>query len=179
MSRDLKEQGSLIHQPLLVPYLLEKLSPFAVYLALLSGINSCGSDRSDPTPAQDKVALLTTKKWRVTAQLFSEVWGGQTLTHDDYADLKPCALDNFVQFTSDKAVVFDEGATKCDPTTAQAVQGVWDFNREYTTLTLSDGKGSMPVVYEVLELSSTTLHWKIILPQGTNQYILDQTFTAF
>jgi hypothetical protein len=84
---------------------------FALSLALLGGLTSCGDDSTDPTPTLTKTALLTAKSWRLTANQTVIVSGGTTVANDDYADLEACEKDDLTKFNADKSITLDQGAT--------------------------------------------------------------------
>ena len=152
---------------------------FALSLALLGGLTSCGDDNNDPSPATNKSALLTAKSWRVTADQSVVVSGGTTVTNDDFADLRACEKDDLIRFNADKTITQDQGASKCPDTSADPQtqkDGNWDFNGDQTKLTMADG--SLAVVADVLELSATTLKIKFSFTDDGDSYTQTTTYTA-
>lgn len=152
---------------------MKRLPFYVLALVLAGGFTSCSKDdKDDPTPAT-KTELLTAKSWRLTAD--SSIEAGETTATDDYATLEACEKDNFIKFASSKVVTFDEGATKCDPTDPQTLTGSWDLNSGETQLFLTDPNLGLPVPFEIVELTSSTLKMKVTFFGTTTT----RTYTSF
>ncbi|MCW5922393.1 MAG: lipocalin family protein [Saprospiraceae bacterium] len=68
--------------------------------------------------------------------------------------LEDCEKDDCINFRDDDTVVFDEGATKCDPADPQSTTFSWSLSADGKTLTLSD-PSSGTFTGTVVELSES------------------------
>jgi hypothetical protein len=161
---------------------MKKLFLFALVVSTLS---ACKKD-SENSPS--KTDLLTSKKWRITAETETSTvttTGSApiTTTSNQYATTPACEKDNFTQFSTNKTFVEDEGASKCDPNDPQTTSGTWDLPGDQTKLIV--GTSGVPGTndFEVLELTSSTLRLRDsysysssgITYSGTSEI----TFTSF
>ncbi|RZK16447.1 MAG: hypothetical protein EOO56_19910 [Hymenobacter sp.] len=144
----------------------------------LTMLGACKKD-SEPAPStSSRTDLLTAKSWRLTAKNTSITLPGLPPLTDNAIDA--CDQDNFLKFSTNKTVVSDEGATKCDPSDPQTQNGTWALKTNDTQLdiTLSGGLVNNGT-FDIKELSATTLH---VYTSATNNgiaYTIDATFTAF
>jgi Lipocalin-like domain len=107
--------------------------------------------------ALDDNALITASKWKLTAS---------TLNGINIAT--SCSLDDTETYSTNSWSL-DEGATKCDPAAAQTQSGTWVLVGTKLTIT----KSNIPIIYDVTELTSTTL--KLTLTVSSN--VLTSTFS--
>ncbi len=125
---------------------------------LLLALTACNDKDSDPTPAAaTRTSLLTGHNWKVSSATITAT--GTTISQNIFN--KPCELDDFYTFRTDKTVIDDEGATKCDQADPQQETGAWAFSTDEQKLTLTAGGQSLFVVApdaDIKELSATTLH---------------------
>jgi hypothetical protein len=119
-------------------------------LAFLT-ISSCKKDDEKTTPAKSKTELLTSKAWRATALTINPGIniGGTTIT-DFYAQLPSCTKDDTEKYNVGATGVYDEGATKCDPSDPQSFAFTWVFNPAETIIT-RDGESQ-----NIIQLDETT-----------------------
>jgi hypothetical protein len=148
---------------------------------LLAAIALGGCKKDDNSPSSpSKADLLTAKNWRISAQKSISTVGTQTFTTDEYAASPACERDNFAKFNTNKSVVFDEGASKCDTSDPQTESGTWDFNSDQTKLNLNDPSlGGVIIPFDIVELSATTLHIRYTNSASGASSTEDVTFTAF
>ncbi|MGB0391683.1 MAG: lipocalin family protein [Salibacteraceae bacterium] len=114
---------------------------FAVIgIALLTALGSCKKDDdnggSDGTSVS-KAGLLTSSGWVTTSieATFPDPIG----TMDVFATFDDCEKDDIMIFKSDKSIVADEGATKCDPNDPQTESaGTWELTSNDTKLRIDD-----------------------------------------
>jgi hypothetical protein len=140
-------------------------------------LSSCGYD--DPTPlvnesvnstkpnAESQLRKKTASKevkwaagedskdWHVTTYFIGGV---------DYTSLfQECSLDNIQTFTVDGQYIEVEGATKCDPSAPDIFdQGTYEFNEDYTKLTLT--ASHLQVEFDVVELKPNSFKLKYLDP---------------
>ena len=121
-------------------------------LILSSLFIGCSKDDTDDVKQPTKTELLTAHYWQITAITVDPPlpFFGTTIT-DFYALSENCYKDDIQKFNTNNTIIFDEGATKCDPADPQTENGVWSFNSNETILTI-DGESS-----KVLNLTSTQL----------------------
>ena len=158
---------------------MKNILPLLLAGAMSVTMLSCSDDKKDdPTP--NKTSLLTAKKWRVSAQSTTATLNGNTTTVDEFATMQPCEKDDFTQFKTDKTVVFDQGATKCDPADNQTENGTWDFNSDQTKLNLSDPDfGGIAIPFDIVTLNATTLTLRFTSNASGASSSSTITFTAF
>lgn len=136
---------------------------------------SCKKDDEDPKP-KTRTELLTAKSWRVTAATASV---GAT-TQDLYASTPACSKDDFTKFNANKTTTFDEGATRCDPSDPQTSAGAWDLTSGDTKLLIQETTSSTSgELYEIVELSESTLKIKQSDTANGVTYTINVTFTSF
>lgn len=107
--------------------------------------------------ALDDNALITASKWKLTAS---------TLNGINIAT--SCSLDDTETYGT-TSWTLDEGATKCDPAAAQTQSGTWVLVGTKLTIT----KSNIPIIYDVAELTSTTLQLKLTVSSN----VLTSTFS--
>jgi triacylglycerol esterase/lipase EstA (alpha/beta hydrolase family) len=129
--------------------------------AAMAALSSCTKDDA----AADNTALLTTGKWKITAETTA---GVNTFT------TKPaCEKDNTFAFATDGKVAFDEGATKCDPTDPQTSTGTWAFSGTEKKKVILTESG-FAITCDITELTATSLKWSYTNPFDNK--IVAQTF---
>jgi hypothetical protein len=148
--------------------------------ALPLALGAC--TKADPIPS--KTDLLTAKSWRLSGYTSTDFVGGKPVVTDYYALFPLCSKDDFLTFQRDKTILFDEGATKCNPSSSQTYSGRWDWSNAETELNLPTPTGSnlnAIAPYKVEELSPTTLHVSAMSTQfnSSNYTKIDRTYTAF
>jgi len=146
-----------------------------------TALSACKKD-SNAMPS--KTELLTTPKWRITAETETvknaQTGGSSTTTvFDRYAGMTACVRDNFHKFNVDKSWIIDEGASKCLSTAPQSGSSTWNFNSDQTKLLVpSPSLPATTAEVDIVELTSSTLRLRVDL-SGTNTDVVETTFTAF
>lgn len=147
-----------------------------ILLAVSSAaFTSCKKDDEDPKP-KTKAEMLTAKNWRISAASFTV---GAT-TQDAFASLPACSKDDFTKFNADKTLLSDEGTTRCNSSDPQTVSGAWDLTSNDSKLLLQETPNSSSAeLYDILELSDSTLKIKQTETINGTTYIVNITFTSF
>lgn len=156
------------------------------FLFLLSAA-SLGACKKDPNNQPSQTALLTSKKWRLTAQTSTYKARGGGITADNitdvYAGIPACEKDNYDEYYADNTTVIDEGVTKCVASSPQRRSSSWAFNTDQTKILFTPGATYNNNYIDIIELSATTLHLrKIDTSTGGNTtytFTDDLIFTAF
>lgn len=138
-----------------------------LYLALVIVLTSLGSCKKILVTSDNKAKTLVDKKWKLTA--YTE--NGQDMLHTVYED---CELDDITIYRSNGTVETDQAETKCDPVNIEITLGKWEL--ENNLLTMGEDGTGIQLVFNVVEISSTTLRMTIKNPVGTE--IFAYTFTA-
>jgi hypothetical protein len=130
-------------------------------LTLTFLFSACKKDDQAPT----KTELLTQSLWKMTGYTmepgfptFDDEGNITGTTNDMFATMGDCEKDNTNKFNTDKTVVTDEGATKCDNSDPQKTTSTWSFNAGETVLTITDDGDAVPLT--VLELTDKVLKLK-------------------
>jgi len=98
---------------------------------------------------------LTNKRWRLAdLTVTSEVLPVPANVYDTY--IKDCSKDDYMFYSNDSTVVYDDGELHCDPTQPQQISGVWRFRENNTKLLMKGYKiNGVPVnEVDVISLSS-------------------------
>lgn len=74
---------------------------------------------------------------------------------DMWSFLPDCSKDGFMNFHDDGTMVYDEGATKCDPGDPQTETGTWTFTDNETRL--STTSGGVTEIVDIVELTDSKL----------------------
>ncbi|MGI4869686.1 MAG: lipocalin family protein [Janthinobacterium lividum] len=149
---------------------------------LLASIALLSACKKDSENTASKTDMLTAKNWRVSAQTTTTTINGQTSTSSTIAS---CDADDFIKFNTDKTLVDDEGATKCNSSSAQTTPGTWSFNSDESKLTVTES--GVSTTADIKELSSSVLHLYATQTQsqtvgGTTisyTYTTDVTYKSF
>jgi hypothetical protein len=129
--------------------------------AAIALLSSCKKD--DATP--DNTALITTGKWKMTAETTAGI--------NTYATNLACEKDNTFAFATDGKVTFDEGATKCSAADPQSTTGTWAFSgTEKKKIIITDS--GIAITCDISELTATSLKWTYTNPFDNK--IITQTF---
>jgi hypothetical protein len=141
------------------------------------GVASLGACKknNETGPDASRTDLLTAKSWRMSA---ATITVGANKPTDEYAATQACERDNFIKFKTNKSVVVDEGATRCDPSDSQTQESTWDFNSDQTKLTIPVYSG-FSIAADIVELSATTLHVRYIDTSSAPTETYDYVFTSF
>jgi hypothetical protein len=154
---------------------MKKLS--LLFLAALA-LGSCKKDNENSPSTPSKTDLLTSKSWRPTAASISVTVAGTTTS---LGNLDACSADDFFKFSTDKSMVHDEGATKCDPADPQMEKGTWDMPSD-SKLTITPPSSSSSLVdgtFDVKELTATDMHLTSTQTQSGASYTIDVTMKSF
>lgn len=115
---------------------MKRLTFALVALAALTlMVSSCKKDNDNPTPStpapQTKTQILTSHSWVVKSLMVGSV--------DYYNFIEDCEKDNFFTFKANGTSVEDEGATKCNPSDKQTIDGTWTFIDNETKIIMDGG----------------------------------------
>ena len=80
---------------------------------------------------------LTNKRWRL-ADLTAQFEGAPVPVNVYATYIQDCSKDDFMFYSSDSTVVYDDGEKRCDSNQPQQISGVWRF-RENNTKLLMEG----------------------------------------
>ncbi|MCS6796240.1 MAG: lipocalin family protein [Raineya sp.] len=136
-----------------------------VFLALTT-FSGCKKKKQDPSP-QERIL----GKWRITAWTIRE--GNNVF--DLYAIMDACAKDDYWEFRTGGVLAINEGATKCSPSDPQETTGNYTLSADGKTLTITESGSN--TVFEVVELSSTTMKLKITQTNNGVTVTSEITFT--
>lgn len=156
---------------------MKNLSTYVLITAMAALTVSCKKD-GETTPVSSKTDLLTAKSWKITGDVSVSTTSGKATTTDNFATASTCEKDNFVKFGTDKKVVFDEGANRCQGTN-QTESGVWDFNSDQSKITLGAPGSAMIGQFDIAELSATTLKINQTDTHNGTTEVETWTFTSF
>ncbi len=119
--------------------------------AAIALLSSCKKDEA----AADNTALITTGKWKLTAETTAGV--------NTFSSYDACEKDNTQAFATDGKMTIDEGATKCDPTDPQTTVITWAFSgTEKKKIILTES--GVAITFDIVELTATTLKWSYTDP---------------
>ncbi len=123
--------------------------------ALLLTLAACHKN-DDPTPPS-RTDYLTGHTWKPSSGtiVYTDPSTGKTISEDAF---DPCEKDNFYKFNTDKTLVADEGATRCDPSDPQQETGTWAISNGDQQLTMILAGQALFSNATIKELSATTLH---------------------
>jgi hypothetical protein len=132
------------------------MNKFSTYLLAtvvgLASLNSCKKDdATTPTPALSKTDMLTAKSWKITDVKVSGVSVYNSILFES------CSKDDLTKLSAAKVATFDEGSTKCDPSSAQSRTGSWELTTNDTKLKLIDPNGDYSLDGTIGTFTSTTL----------------------
>lgn len=151
----------------------------------LAALSACKKDSETTPTIATPTELLTAKNWRLSAYTSGfATAGAAAVTTDEYATTPACQRDDFTKFNANKSVLFDEGASKCNTTDAQSETSTWDLSSNDTKLTLAAPQlGGFPIPFDIITLSSSTLHIRYSYTYSSNNVSYtetqDATFMAF
>ncbi|MCB0519213.1 MAG: lipocalin family protein [Lewinellaceae bacterium] len=141
---------------------------YFLYLAAIAVVSFASCSKDDASVAD----LLKSDKGWVLKSLVSDpainILGVQVT--DVFAQYDNCFKDDITFFKDDNKVVFDEGATKCDPSDPQTTSGTWLLSSDEKVLTVDDDS------QDILEISNSTLKVKFLYNDGTLNYNWTATF---
>lgn len=148
------------------------LHPTLFLLAIVGIATSCGKKEDMPTPLTP-TQLLSSHHWL----LRSSIESGPTIqTVDLYAASGVCTQDNLLQFATSNTFIYDEGPTKCTPSSPQTRLGLWALGKNDTQLTVVlDGYTSE---YTIEELTTTSLKLTMVEMQGTVTAVQKNVYVA-
>ena len=156
----------------------------SLLLLLAAALGSCKKDNETTPATASKADMLAAKSWRISAQTSTYTINGTPIVTNEYSSMTACEKDNFLKFNANKTAVFDEGASKCDPSDPQTQNGTWELTANDTKLNLLDpSQGSISIPFDVIALSATTLQLRSSYSYSANGISATQTedvtFTAF
>ena len=124
---------------------------------LVFSLFACKKDAVPPT----KTELLTAHSWKITA-IETTING---IKRDIFTNSPACEKDDFETYKTDKTLISDDGATKCDPTNPQTQQAKWALLSNETKLEVSIVESGTPIsfIYDIVELTADKMVLTITL----------------
>jgi hypothetical protein len=111
---------------------MNKLSSFALSLAVAGALVSCGDDNNDPQPSNQTASeKLMARSWMITAATEKK---GNNAAVDIFTSEDACLKDNLYKFQAANAFLVDEGKTKCSSASPQTLTGQWTLSNNDQTL---------------------------------------------
>ncbi|UOQ50715.1 hypothetical protein [Hymenobacter cellulosivorans] len=149
---------------------MKKLIPlFGFSLSLM--LSACKKD----TPVT-KTDLLTAGAWRIVAMTANPgIRDANGVVVTDLLALEPaCFKDNLTRYEKPNTLTFDEGPTKCDPSSTQTTQHTWAFNADETVINavISGDK----VDFTLLELTDSRLRYSYTEGAGAGGHTVTIVF---
>lgn len=140
-----------------IKHLLFALSAFVV----LGIFASCKKEDK-----KSKTELLTTGSWKIKS--FVGISGATRV--DLLATQDECYKDNLYSFKTDKTLVVDEGAQKCDENDDQSYTTTWSFSDNESKITVDEEISSI--------VSLTTSEFKVssTVTENGQTYTYEMTF---
>lgn len=161
---------------------MKTLSKLSFYLLLfaISFTISCNKDDDDNGGGDSQkttAEYLTSGSWKLSAMTIDPgvSFGGAVLT-DFYAQMQPCAKDDFSTFSSSGGVTDDEGPTKCSASDPQTTTGTWTLSADNTTLTL-EYPNEDPTVIIIQEINDSVLKGTYTLIEDFGAGLTTYTFS--
>ncbi|MGI4741031.1 MAG: hypothetical protein ACRYG7_38170 [Janthinobacterium lividum] len=146
-------------------------------LSAVAVLGACKKDSDTtptPTPTASRTDLLTAKPWQ--ASTVNLTLSGIPIPSSQF--ITACQLDNTYKFNTDKTLVIDEGATKCNTTDPQTTSGTWAFsNTDQTKVTLVVPGSVFNGDFDIKTLSATTLQLNTTQSLSGLSYTIDATFS--
>jgi hypothetical protein len=153
---------------------MNKFLLLAFGVALLS---ACKKDSDPVAPTASRTDMLTAKNWKLTSENVSITMSGVTLP---VSTLEDCQKDDAYKFNTDKSLVVDAGANKCDTSDPQKETGTWSFsNTDQTKLKMTLPNSIVDGELDIKELTSSTLHVSATETNAGATYTIDATFTSY
>jgi hypothetical protein len=138
--------------------------------AIVLTFGSCKKDSEDEPTSVSKTGLLTSSGWVMKS---AEIVVG-TQSQDMYSWFDDCEKDDIIIFKTDKSIVEDEGATKCDPSDPQTTtDGTWALLNNDTELFLNFDDDDDDTVFKIKTLSSTDL--SVEVTEFDSTFMMDVT----
>jgi hypothetical protein len=159
-------------------------SSFLLLIIILLTLNSC-IDLSDkpisPASENGDAGSLTAAPWKLSGFSVNpavDFNGDGTIESDLYPGVDSCTKDDITIFKTDLTYSRNEGPTKCDTTAQQIFEtGTWAFSEDAKNLILNNDTDSTTSIFEIVDLSATTL--KLSYTQSSNgvSYTFTQTLS--
>ena len=145
---------------------------FATLLLLITVTISCGKD-SESEQVKTKTELLTAGTWKLIAATINpayDYYGDGSPTTNIFSILKDCERDDFEVYKTDGTFEYNEGPTKCDPSSPQVFSLPWHFADNETTLFVDT------VECIILELTANTLKLRYSFEDSGVTYTEEDTY---
>lgn len=143
---------------------------------LLLGLIIYSSCKKENAVSISRTALLTSGPWKLTAFTFHGDSDGDGIIDPVDKDVYPseaCAKDDLTIYNADGSGIFDQGPYKCN-SMPQSYTFSWTFSYPDGSIDESVIKlqNSPFVALSIVELSTTTLKVKDLLPSSSNEFFL-------
>jgi hypothetical protein len=123
-------------------------------LGIVAVLGACKKNDESPATPSSRADLLTAKNWRLAT--VTATVGGFPLPNN--LVLPDCNKDDFFKFNTDKTLIQDAGATKCNSTDPQTQAGTWALNTDESKLTISIPGSLLSGEAVIKELTTSSLH---------------------
>ncbi|MDJ1501374.1 lipocalin family protein [Xanthocytophaga agilis] len=130
-------------------------------LTLLGSLAAC--KKHDPDPVKNNDPIFVGKHWKMSAITTNPIidFDGDGTADPDLLPFFPtCVTDNIVTFKEGGKIESEEGEA-CPDETPITGTGTWSYNENTKIFTLTDGTAAGTQNYEIVEMSATTLKWKV------------------
>jgi Lipocalin-like domain len=117
-------------------------------LAIITG--SVGCKKEEVVATIDTKAILTSGKWKLTAQT--------TDGKDSYSSIDACDKDNTETYSTDGKVTVDQGAVKCDATDPQVQVYTYALSADNKIINIKGGPFDLN--FTILEINATTIKYE-------------------
>lgn len=138
-------------------------------MAVLSG---CKKSDDSPATTTSRTDLLTAKSWRLTTTTVT----ANGLPIPSSTVIPDCSTDDTFKFNTDKTLVQDAGAIRCNTSDPQTQAGTWSLNSDQSKLTLAIPNSPLNGEGDVKELTANTLRLYGTRSLGGVAITLDATF---
>lgn len=140
-------------------------------ITLLS-IVMAGCKKEETTVSKSKTELLCAHYWKVVSLTVNPPLDLDGTPVSNLLEImEDCQKDDLVKYNTDKTLIYDEGDTKCDPSSPQTSGGSWEFKSNETILTEDDEDLTL------IELNESTLKLKIVQVIDGVDYTYSITYT--
>jgi hypothetical protein len=120
------------------------------------GIVACKKDKAEVTPPATSAELLMSATWKIDTIGFDMNKDG-TLDSEVPGGLKPCEMDNTLDFTTDSTGKYDEGALKCNTTDPQTIDFTWQLKDNDKVINIQGLPGELNGDINILTLNDSAL----------------------
>ena len=154
---------------------MKKILQFSALFLVANSLTifiSCNKDNDEPR-GKTKTELLTAGNWILTAAIINPAYDYYVNVNpvtDIFAILEPCEKDDFETYKTNGTWEYNEGLTKCDPSSPQIFSEPWSFTANETKLFVG------PVECTILDLTETSLKLRYSFEDSGVIYTEEDTY---